>query len=154
MAIMVGVISDTHGLLREEALNEMVGSDLIVHAGDMGNPDILEALEAVAPVHVVRGNVDRETWTDRLPMMDLFEIGDCSIYVIHDLYTMDIDPSASNIDMVIYGHSHQPSLEQQHGIWLLNPGSAGPRRFDYPVSVAHIEVDGNRLTPRIVELNV
>lgn len=154
MAIQVGVISDTHGLLRQEALDALVGSELIIHAGDVGDPDILEKLATIAPVRVVRGNVDREPWTQRLQMTDLIEVGACSIYVIHDINTMAIDPMASNIDMVIYGHSHQPSIEQQHGVWLLNPGSAGPRRFDYPVSVAKVDVEGDQLQAQIVELTV
>ena len=152
--ISIGVISDTHGLLRTEAIEALAGSELIIHAGDVGDSDILETLETIAPVHVVRGNVDREPWTQRFPMTDLIEAGSCSIYVVHDLYTMDIDPSAANVDMVIFGHSHQPSIEQQHGIWLLNPGSAGPRRFDYPVSVAKVEVQGDQLHVEIVELAV
>jgi hypothetical protein len=141
-------------LLRHEAVEALAGSELIIHAGDVGDPDILETLEAIAPVRVVRGNVDRESWTQRFPMTDLIEVGSCSIYVVHDLYTMDIDPSAADIDMVIFGHSHQPSIEQQHGVWLLNPGSAGPRRFDYPVSLAKVEVQGNQLHAEIVELVV
>ena len=152
--ISIGVISDTHGLLRTEAVAALAGSELIIHAGDVGDPDILETLETIAPVHVVRGNVDREPWTQRFPMTDLIEAGSCSIYVVHDLYTMDIDSSAANVDMVIFGHSHQPSIEQKHGIWLLNPGSAGPRRFDYPVSVAKVEVQRNQLHAEIVELAV
>jgi hypothetical protein len=152
--IPIGVISDTHGLLRHEAVEALAGSELIIHAGDVGDPDILETLEAIAPVRVVRGNVDRESWTQRFPMTDLIKVGSCSIYVVHDLCTMDIDASAADIDMVIFGHSHQPSIEQQHGVWLLNPGSAGPRRFDYPVSMAKVEVQGNQLQAEIVELVV
>lgn len=152
---LVGVISDTHGLLRPEAIDAMQGSALIIHAGDVGEPEILETLRSIAPVHVVRGNVDYAPWARILPMTELVEVDGVSIYVLHDLHKLALDPVASGIDMVITGHSHQPKITEQDGVIYLNPGSAGPRRFDYPVSVAHVEISGTNIVHHeIVTLEV
>ncbi len=138
----VGVISDTHGLLRPEALAAMQGSDVIIHAGDVGKPEILEALEAIAPVYTVRGNVDHNPWTDRLPRSVAVEIGEATIFVVHNIDDLNIDPAAAGFGMVVYGHSHNPAIEEEDGVIYLNPGSAGPRRFSLPVAVAHASVMG------------
>ena len=152
--IHVGVIADTHGLLRPQAVQAMEGSDLIIHAGDVGNPDILETLETIAPVHTVRGNVDYEPWTTRLPHTTVVEVGDLSIYAVHNLDELNLDPAASGFKMVVYGHSHRPSIEEKDGVIYLNPGSAGPRRFSLPVSVAHVTVTGAEIQSDIIELDV
>lgn len=152
--INIGVISDTHGLLRPEALETLSGSEMIIHAGDIGAQSILDQLEEIAPVRVIRGNVDWEPWTQHIPLRDFVEAGACSIYVLHDIGTLDIDPVASGVNMVIYGHSHKPDLREKDGVWYLNPGSAGPRRFDYPVSVARLEIRGEKIETEILKLDV
>jgi len=152
--IHVGVISDTHGLMRPQAVKAMHGSDLIIHGGDVGEPEILDTLESIAPVHTVRGNVDYEPWTQRLPRTKVVEAGDVLIYVLHNLYNLNIDPVVSGFRMVVYGHSHRPSIEEKRSIIFLNPGSAGPRRFSLPVSVARVKVTGNEIETEIMELDV
>ena len=126
--IFVGIISDTHGLLRPEALTALRGSHHIIHAGDVGAPEILEQLAAIAPVTAVRGNIDNEAWAGRLPETEVIELGGVSIYVLHDLAQLDLTLEASGFDVVIYGHSHLPKLETRNGVLYFNPGSAGPRR--------------------------
>jgi putative phosphoesterase len=148
----IGVIADTHGLLRPEAIDALKGSSLIIHAGDIGKPEILEALNHLAPVVAVRGNVDKEPWSQSLPLTQVVEVGQTWLYVIHELSSLDIDPSAAGFGCVIFGHSHKPSLETHNGVIFLNPGSAGPRRFKLPISVAVIDVKENVLKPRLVEL--
>lgn len=150
---MVGVISDTHGLLRDEAVEALRGSDLVVHAGDVGDPAILGELRRIAPVHTVRGNVDRGEWAQELPVTEVVEVGPVLLYVLHDVATLDLDPAAAGFAAVIYGHSHRPEKETRHGVLYLNPGSAGPRRFKLPVTVARLTVDGERLEAEIVELD-
>jgi len=150
----VGVISDTHGLLRPEALAALAGVERIVHAGDIGTPDVLEALGRVAPVTAVRGNNDRERWAADIPETDVLEIGDVSLYVLHDLHELDLDPRAAGFAAVIAGHSHQPRVEERDGVLYLNPGSAGPRRFRLPISLARLTVRGPRLTAELVTLDV
>lgn len=150
---LVGVISDTHGLLRPEAVSALEGSDLIIHAGDVGTVEVLEALERVAPVRAVRGNVDRGELRS-LPLTDVVEVAGASLYVIHIREDLDLDPAAAGFDAVIYGHSHRPSVERRGGILWLNPGSAGHRRFDLPVSVARVTLDEGRLAVELVELDV
>jgi putative phosphoesterase len=150
----VGVISDTHGLLRPEALSALNGSDRIVHAGDIGDPEILTRLAAIAPVTAVRGNTDREPWTRDLPETAVVDAGDHALFVIHDLGAIDLDPAASGFRCVISGHSHRPAVSSRNGVTYLNPGSAGRRRFDLPVSVARIDIDGNAFSARLIELGL
>jgi putative phosphoesterase len=152
--ICLGVISDTHGLLRPEAVAALEGSHTIVHAGDVGSPEVLEALERVAPVRAVRGNVDRGMWAQTLPETDLIEVGEVCLYVLHQLTALDMEPSAAGVDVVISGHSHQPRSERQNGVLYLNPGSAGPRRFRLPVSVARLIIEGRQIASQILELSV
>jgi putative phosphoesterase len=152
--ILIGVISDTHGLLRPEALNTLRGADLILHAGDVGRPEVLDELRRLAPTFVVRGNVDHGDWATRLPVSEIVEVGDHSFYMLHDIGELELDPPTAGFAAVIFGHSHQPSIETRDGVLFLNPGSAGPRRFKLPVSVARIHVSGGLLDPQIVTLNV
>lgn len=148
----IGVISDTHGLVRAEALEALQGSDLIIHAGDVGKPEVLEQLRSLAPVAAVRGNVDRGAWADDLPGERTVEVGGARIHVVHDLKTLASEPEGCR--MVISGHSHRPSIRRRDGVVYLNPGSAGPRRFTLPVAVATIRLNGRSLRPRLVELAV
>jgi putative phosphoesterase len=138
--MIVGLISDTHGLLRPEALAALEGSDLIIHAGDVGGPEIIEKLKAVAPVVVVRGNVDHGAWAEQLPMTAIAEAGPARIYVLHDAHELDVDPAASGFHIVVSGHSHKPSQAERGGVLYLNPGSAGPRRFRLPIMVAKLDL--------------
>ena len=150
--LLVGVISDTHGLLRPQALAALAGSDLIIHAGDVGKPEVLDALRALAPVRAVRGNVDRGSWAARLPMTDVVEVGAHLLYVLHIIDDLDLDPPTAGFAAVIYGHSHKPSIEAREGVLWLNPGSAGPRRFDLPVSLARLRVTASELLPELITL--
>ena len=150
--LLIGVISDTHGLLRPQALDALRGSDLIIHAGDVGSPEILEPLRALAPTHAVRGNVDKGPWADRLPMTEIVDVGGLRIYVLHIIADLDLDPPTAGFAAVIYGHSHQPSIETRDGVLYLNPGSAGPRRFSLPISLARITIAGTTLTPQLITL--
>ena len=136
----VGLISDTHGLLRQEALRALEGSDLIIHAGDVGDPKILEELRRLAPVVAVRGNIDTGAWSDALPETAVAEVGPELIYVQHDIGKLEIKPPAAGIAMVVSGHSHKPSCAEREGVIYVNPGSAGPRRFDLPVTVARVDL--------------
>jgi uncharacterized protein len=147
----VGVISDTHGLVRSEALEALAGAELIVHAGDIGGAEVLEALAKIAPVRAVRGNNDKGAWASRLPESDFVEAGGHTIYVIHDVDDLDLDPAASGIAAVIAGHSHRPRNELVGGVLYFNPGSAGPRRFSLPISVGRIDA-GTQLAASIIEL--
>jgi hypothetical protein len=148
----VGVISDTHGLLRREAIDALQGSDLIIHAGDVGSADIVDALRAIAPTFVVRGNIDKGAWAAALPMTEHVEIGDLIIHVLHNIAELDFDPAAAGFAAVIFGHSHQPLIERRDGALFLNPGSAGPRRFKLPIAVARIRIADRQMFPEIVEL--
>ena len=150
----VGVISDTHGLVRPEALQALRGVELILHAGDVGSPEVLTALRMIAPVFSVRGNVDREDWARNLPKTRTVEVGGYTIYLLHDLHNLDLDPAAAGFRAVISGHSHHPGTEQRNGVLYLNPGSAGPRRFRLPVSVALLKIGREFLEARLVELKV
>lgn len=134
----VGVVSDTHGLMRPEAFAFLQGSDHIIHAGDIGNADIIAQLQRIAPVTAVRGNNDKGGWAEALPETELFEISGCWFYLIHDLNDMDIDPLAAGVGVVISGHTHHPKATERDGVLYLNPGSAGPRRFSLPVSIAEL----------------
>lgn len=148
----IGVISDTHGLLRESVFDAFRGVDMILHAGDVGTPDVLEGLGKVAPVVAVRGNTDGGPFGRKLPVSDVAEVGEAMIYMVHSLDWLDLDPVASGFHAVVSGHSHKPAISQKDGVLYLNPGSAGPRRFDYPISVALLDVKGTSLSPRIVEI--
>jgi len=150
----IGVISDTHGLLRPEAVRALQGVDLIIHAGDLGNPEVLAALEGIAPVYAVRGNIDRGEWAGKLPLTQVVEVGRVHLYVLHEIFCLDLDPGAAGFAAVIFGHSHQPHLEWKNGVLYLNPGSAGPRRFTLPVTLARIKLQGISLHPELVELKV
>jgi len=152
VAALVGVISDTHGLLRPEALDALAGSDLIVHAGDVGDPAILDRLRGIAPVVAVRGNVDTAPWASALPMADVAEAAGRHLYVLHILDMLDVDPAAAGFAAVISGHSHQPLAETRNGVLWLNPGSAGPRRFSLPVTLARLRVTASSVDCEIVQL--
>jgi putative phosphoesterase len=150
----IGVISDTHGLVREQALAALAGCELIIHAGDIGTPEVLERLGEIAPVRAVRGNNDRAVWARSLPQTDVIEIGAHHVYLLHDIGELDIDPAAARMAAVITGHSHKPAAEVREGVLYLNPGSAGPRRFKLPVAVARLRVSKNGIEHEIVELSV
>jgi putative phosphoesterase len=150
----IGVVSDTHGLLRPEAVSAIDGVETIVHAGDIGKPEILSQLEAIAPVVAVRGNNDTGVWADSIPEERAFEIGGVSIYVLHDLKQLSIDPLAAGHKVVIAGHSHKPKIEHKDGVMYLNPGSCGRRRFKLPVAVAILTVHRGRAAADIIELQV
>lgn len=146
------MVSDTHGLLRPEALRALAGADLIVHAGDVGGEGILDRLRAIAPVRAVRGNVDHGPWAEGLPADDVVEVGGIRLYVLHDLGALDLDPAAAGFSAVVTGHSHQPKIETRRGVLFLNPGSIGPRRFSLPVSFAWMHVAGGEVRAEIVAL--
>jgi uncharacterized protein len=150
----LGVISDTHGLVRPEAVKALEGVELIIHAGDIGKPEVLEALAVIAPIVAVRGNNDKGNWAFGLPETEVVEVGGIALYVLHDIKTLDLDPTAAGFAAVISGHSHRPALVKQQDVLFLNPGSAGPRRFKLPVSVARIVIRGNVLDAQLVELVV
>jgi putative phosphoesterase len=149
---LVGVISDTHGLLRPEAVGALKGSELIVHAGDIGGPDVIEALRAIAPVVAVRGNNDRGEWAEAFPVYDVVEVGALFVYVLHDLKELDLSPEAAGFRVVVSGHSHKPLAEERRGVLYLNPGSAGPRRFTLPVTIARLSVSGHDASAEIINL--
>ena len=151
----VGVISDTHGLLRPQAAELLAGSDLIIHAGDVGKPQVLDELRAIAPVIAVRGNVDRDAWANQLPSSATTTVAGNKLYVLHNLGELSIDPADEGIAVVIAGHSHQSKLEQRaDGVTILNPGSAGPRRFKLPISLATMHVEGQQIDIHIHEIEV
>jgi hypothetical protein len=148
----VGVISDTHGLLRPEALGALAGSELIIHAGDIGGPEVIEALRRIAPVVAVRGNNDRGAWAEAFAEYEVVELGGTFVYVLHDLKEIDINPSAAGFRVVVSGHSHKPLAEERRGVLYLNPGSAGPRRFKLPVTLARLRLDAARPAAEIINL--
>jgi putative phosphoesterase len=153
MAMRIGLISDTHGLLRPDALAFLQGSDLIVHAGDIGGPDILQALSAIAPLTVVRGNNDRGPWAASIRETEWLQAAGINLYAIHDLAQLDVDPAAAGIQVVVSGHSHQPRVDRREGVLYVNPGSPGPRRFRLPISIGELLVgDRGRIDARTVEL--
>jgi len=151
---LVGVISDTHGLVRPEALRALRGVDLIIHAGDVGGRAVLDVLGGIARVIAVRGNNDRDAWAHALRETERVEVNGTVLYVLHDLATLDIDPMTAGVDVVIAGHSHRPSITRRGGITFLNPGSAGPRRFTLPIALARLSVRRGRVRARIVPLVV
>jgi putative phosphoesterase len=136
----IGLISDTHGLLRNEALRALKGSDLIIHAGDVGNPEIIDTLKTIAPVVAVRGNVDVESWASALPETEVVEAGAATIFVLHDVHALDLNPAAAGFHIVVSGHSHKPHRTERDGVLYINPGSAGPRRFNLPVTLARLDL--------------
>ena len=150
----IGVISDTHGLLRPEAVAALRGSDLIIHAGDVGGPAILADLAAIAPVKAIRGNVDVQPWARDLPETDVIEVAETSFYVLHNVKDLDLDPRAAGFAAVVSGHSHKPSSEVRDGVLYFNPGSAGPRRFQLPISVGRIRITAGNVSAELVELRL
>lgn len=150
--MVIGVLSDTHGTLSDPALKALEGVDHIIHAGDVGGPDILKTLQRTAPVNSVRGNMDGGAWAGSLPPSDVFELDGIVFYLVHDLYTMDIDPLAAGVQVVISGHTHQPEIRQHKGVLYFNPGSASHGRNASPASVGLIEVSQNRIIPKIIPL--
>ena len=162
--LTIGVISDTHGLLREEAVVALAGSDLILHAGDVGGRAILEGLRTIAPVHAVRGNTDRDEWGARLPFTELVPLADPGsegsavdpplAYIVHDIDDLDLDPPAADVKVVIYGHTHRPSIEWRGGVLYFNPGAAGQRRFSLPVSVGRLTVSDGEVGVEVIELSL
>lgn len=148
----IGLISDTHGLLRSQALEALRGSDLILHAGDVGKPEILMALRELAPVVAVRGNVDTADWAKTLPETTVATAGDVLLYVLHDLHALDLDPAVSGFRVVVSGHSHQPDKFERAGVLYINPGSAGPRRFQLPVTVARLNLERSPFQVEFVQL--
>lgn len=150
--VTVGVISDTHGLLRPEAVKALAGVGRILHAGDIGSPDIFDALGRIAPVTAVRGNVDRDRWAQFLPWTETLELGGATVHLLHDLARLDLSPAAAGVQAVIYGHSHQPLSQLRNGVLYLNPGSAGPRRFSLPVTLALLHIDGMALRAELIPL--
>jgi len=150
---IVGVISDTHGLLRPEVLRIFKGVTLILHAGDIGSPDVLDGLRDLAPVVAVRGNNDTDEWAKRIPEVKAVKASGVSIYMLHDVKDLKVTPSTKKVQAVVSGHSHRPRIEDRDGILFLNPGSAGPRRFQLPLSVARMTIDGAVVRAEIIELS-
>jgi uncharacterized protein len=150
--LRIGVISDTHGLLRPEAEQRLAGSAHIIHAGDIGRPNVVEALRRIAPVIAIRGNVDTGEWAKDYPDTRQVRLGEFSIYVLHDIHALQLDPVSCGIDVVISGHSHRPLIETTGGVLYLNPGSAGPRRFNLPITVATLDLTANGPEARIHHL--
>ena len=151
--MLIGLISDTHGLLRPEALAALQGCERIIHAGDIGKPAVLDGLRALAPLEVIRGNIDTADWAQALPERLDLQVGDLLVHVLHDLKALDIDPQAAGIDVVIAGHSHQPKIEQRDGVLYINPGSAGPRRFRLPISLALLRLEGGNAQAELIRLD-
>jgi hypothetical protein len=149
---LVGVLSDTHGLLRPSVVEALQGVELIIHAGDVGQERVLEALRAIAPLRAVRGNVDRGEWARRLPETEVVVVGDGALYVLHDLHDLDLNPRTAGFAAVISGHSHRPAIRERDGVLFINPGSAGPRRFGLLVSVVRLWVRGEALEAELVDL--
>ena len=150
--MLVGVISDTHGMLRPEAIELLRGSEHIIHAGDIGAPEIIPALEKLAPVTAIRGNIDQMAWCRRFPETEVVELGGLHIYILHDVNAIDLNPKAAGFAAVISGHSHKPHQEMKDGVLYFNPGSAGPRRFKLPVTVGRLEINGAVLSATVLSL--
>jgi uncharacterized protein len=151
--LRVGLVSDTHGLLRPEARTFLIGCDYIIHGGDIGSPEILDELALVGPLIAVRGNNDKGPWAARLRETELIRVGNIFVYVIHDLAELDIEPGAAGVRVVISGHSHKPLIEERDDILYVNPGSCGPRRFKLPISVGELTVSGSAVAARIIDLS-
>jgi hypothetical protein len=150
----IGLISDTHGLLRDEALSALKGSDLIIHAGDVGKPEILDSLKALAPLVAVRGNIDSGNWAEALPPTAVAETPSAVFYVLHDLQQLDLNPKAAGFRIVVSGHTHKPGCSQRGGVLYVNPGSSGPRRFDLPVTIARLDMRHKPWKPEFVDLSI
>ena len=150
----IGIISDTHGLLRPEAVNALQGTDLIIHAGDIGDLHIIDKLETISPVVAVRGNMDNEIRAYKLKRTETVELSGHIVYILHDVSRLDIEPSAADIRAIIHGHSHRPAIQEYNGVLYINPGSAGPRRFKLPVTVAVLNIKGEKLDAEIINLKV
>jgi putative phosphoesterase len=151
---VLGIISDTHSLMRPEAVKALEGTEMIIHAGDIGTPAVLEALHAIAPVIAVRGNNDKGDWAHALSATEVVEVAGVALYVLHDVNALDLDPVAAGFHAVISGHSHRPAMAKRQGVLFLNPGSAGPRRFKLPVSVARLTIRGDAIDAQLVELMI
>jgi putative phosphoesterase len=152
--LLIGILSDTHGLMRPQALEALRGSRLILHAGDIGSPEVIAALEEIAPVKAVRGNNDDEPWARRIPESSVIDLKPGKILLLHSRGDLDFDPAAKGIRAVVSGHSHQPGIEERDGVLYVNPGSAGPRRFSLPISVAKLQIDGKRWEASLITLNL
>lgn len=152
--MMIGIISDTHGLLRPEARERLTGVDHIIHAGDIGRPEVIAGLRELAPTTAIKGNIDKGQWAENVPDTEWLTLGGRTFYVLHNLDEIDLDPAAAGIDVVVSGHSHQPKIETEGGVLYLNPGSAGPRRFTLPIALAIVELTGDAIQPRIHRLTV
>jgi uncharacterized protein len=152
--VIVGVISDTHGLLRVEAVEALRGTDHILHAGDIGDPEILDELRQLAPLTAVRGNLDTEKWARKLPLTEVLEIAGVSIYMLHNLDELDLKPEAAGFRVVVCGHSHHPKMEEKNGVLYFNPGSAGPRRFKLPVSVGKLCIESGKVRGELITVQV
>ena len=148
----IGIISDTHGLLRPEAIEHLVGTDYIIHAGDIGAQEVIEGLQRIAPTTAIRGNIDAGEWAKDYPDTELVVLGGRAFYVLHNLNELKLDPAASGFDVVVSGHSHRPKIERKNGILYVNPGSAGPRRFKLPIAVATLTLSARTILPRILEI--
>jgi uncharacterized protein len=150
--LRVGILSDTHGLLRSEARAFLVGCDYIIHGGDIGSAEILEDLASLAPLIVVKGNNDKQPWAAHLPETDMVRLGGAFVYVIHDLAQLDIEPAQAGVQAIVSGHSHKPKIFERDGVSYINPGSCGPRRFSLPISIGELRIDGSTVHARTVEL--
>lgn len=150
----VGIISDTHGLLRPQAVAALQGVELIIHAGDIGKADIIDQLRRIAPVHAIRGNVDTQDWAAAFPETERVDVAGHAFWLVHNIADLDLDPKAAGLSAVVFGHSHMPLIEDRNGVLFINPGSAGPRRFSLPVSLALATVTPGGIYPKIVELAV
>jgi len=148
-SMTVGLISDTHGLLRPEAIHALKGIDHLLHIGDIGKPELINKLKEIAPLSLIRGNVDKGSWASSLPDTEVVQLGEVYAYLLHDLQTLDLDPAAAGFDIVLSGHSHKPDMYQKEGVWYVNPGSAGPARFRLPITVGFLEIRGKQIIPRI-----
>jgi hypothetical protein len=151
--VIIGIISDTHGLLRPEAVELLRGSEHIIHAGDIGSPEIIPELRKIAPITAIRGNVDTEAWAQSFAETEVVEFDGVDIYIIHDANALDLNPQAAGFAAVISGHSHQPKQEVKNGVLYFNPGSAGPRRFKLPISVGRLVIIEGILHGEIVEIS-
>ena len=154
MIKQIGVIADTHGLLRPEAKAALKKSDVIFHAGDIGRPEIILELRKIAPVYAVRGNTDREEWADQYPKTSVVRFGGHNFYILHDLKSLDFDPDSAGISVVVSGHSHQANIREQNNVLYINPGGAGPKRFKFPIGIGRLTISGRKIEADIIQLPV
>jgi uncharacterized protein len=148
----IGIISDTHGVLRPEAIKRLACADHIIHAGDIGAPEVIEGLRRIAPITAIRGNIDAGEWAKDYPDTELVVLGGRALYVLHNLKKIQLDPAASGFDVVVSGHSHRPRIQTNNGVLYVNPGSAGPRRFKLPIAIAILTLSDRAILPRILEI--